>query len=88
MVPIAEKEGMPFVLPSRESMTDQTYPFRQAIYLYFDKSPNSALPDAVQEFLAFVRTRDGEETLIKAGWFPLPPTEAQSKVVALRVPIE
>lgn len=88
MVPIAEKDGMPFVLPSRESMADQTYPFRHAIYLYFDKSLNSPLPDAVQEFLAFVTMRDGEETLIKAGWFPLPPTEAQSRAVALRAPVE
>lgn len=87
MVPIAEKEGMPFVLPSRESMADQTYPLRHVVYLYFDKSPHSVLPDAVREFLAFVTMRDGEETLIKAGWFPLPPTAAQSRTVALLDPI-
>lgn len=83
VVPIAEKEGMPFVFPSRETLEDQTYPLGHEIYLYLDKSPKSVVPEAVQEFLRFLMTREGEEATIKAGLFPLPPSQAPNKAMAL-----
>jgi len=85
-VPIAEKEGMPFVSPSRESVIDQTYPLRHALYVYFDKSPKTTLPEVVQEFLAFVMSRQGEETMMKAGLFPLPANQAENRAIAFGVP--
>lgn len=85
-VPIAEKEGMPFVSPSRETVIDQTYPLRHGLYLHFDKSPKTSLPEAVQEFLTFIMSREGEETMMKAGLFPLPPTQAERRAVAFGVP--
>lgn len=84
-IPIAEKEGMPFVLPSRESVADQTYPLQHALCLYFDKPATSPLPDAVQEFLTFMMSREGEDVLLKAGLFPLPPTHAESRAIALGI---
>ncbi len=87
-LPIAEKDGMPFVSPSKETVADQTYPLRHALYLYFDKSPKTPLPEAVQEFFTFIRTREGEETIIKAGWFPLSPAQAQNGAIALGSPPE
>lgn len=84
-VPIAEKEGMPFVLPTRETVTDQTYPLQHALYLYFDKPATAPLPDAVQEFLAFVMSREGEDAVLKAGLYPLPPTHAESRAIALGI---
>ena len=85
-LPIAERDSMPFVFPSRETVADETYPLRHALYLYFDKSPDTPLPEAVQEFLTFIMTREGEEALIKAGWFPLPPTQVQNRAIASGVP--
>lgn len=84
-VPIAEKEGMPFVLPTRETVTDQTYPLQHALYLYFDKPATAPLPDAVQEFLTFVMSQEGEGAMLKAGLFPLPPTQAENRAIALGV---
>lgn len=81
-VPIAEKDGMPFVSPSHETVADQTYPLQHALYLYFDKNPKSAMPEAVQEFLSFVMSREGEEAIVKARMFPLPPSQARSRAVA------
>lgn len=81
-VPIAEKEGMPFVSPSRETVVDQTYPLRHTLYLHLDKSPKTPLPEAVQEFLTFILSREGEEIMTKAGLFPVPPTQAEKRAVA------
>jgi len=82
-VPIAEKEGMPFVLPTRETVADQTYPLQHALLLYFDKAATAPLPDAVQEFLTFLMSREGEDAMLKAGFFPVPPTQAESRAIAL-----
>lgn len=87
VVPIAEKEGMPFVLPTRETVADQTYPLQHALHLYFDRAATAPLPDAVQEFLSFVMSREGEEAMLKAGLFPLPSAQAESRAVALGVSI-
>jgi len=85
-VPLAEKEGMPYVLPSAESVMDQSYPLRRFLYLYVDKSPNAALPALVEEFLAFINSREGQQTVIKAGFYPLPVKQVQQSLAALTVP--
>lgn len=87
-VPIAEKEGMPFVSPSRETVVDLTYPLRQALYLYFDKSPQTPLPEAVQEFLTFIRSQEGEATVAKTGLFPVALTQAENRTLALGLSTE
>ena len=84
-VPIAEKSGMPFVIPNPEAVADQTYPLRQVLHLYIDKLPGTSLPDAVKEFLAFVMSHEGEATILKAGLFPLSPTQAEIRAMALDV---
>jgi phosphate transport system substrate-binding protein len=84
-VPIAEKDGMPFVSPSPETVADQTYPLHRILYLYLDKSPKEPLSDAVQEFLNFILSRNTEQTVIKAGLFPLPHSQAQNRSPALSV---
>ncbi len=81
-VPIAEKDGMPFILPTQESVADQTYPLQHTLYLYFDKAATTPLPDAVHEFLTFVMSREGEDTMLKAGLFPLPPAQAVNRAIA------
>lgn len=85
-VPIAEKDGMPFVEPTHETVADQTYPLRHTLYLYFDKAPTASLPDAVQEFLTFLISREGEDVLLKAGLFPLPSAQAESRAIAFGGP--
>ena len=82
-VPIAEKEGVPYVSPSRETVADQTYPLQHVLYLYFDKSPKTPLPDAVQEFLTFILSQEGEAIVKKAGFFPVPLAQVQNSVIAL-----
>jgi phosphate transport system substrate-binding protein len=74
---------MPFVSPSHETVVDQTYPLQHALYLYFDKSPKTPLPDAVQEFLTFIMSQEGEATVMKAGLFPLPTAQAENRAIAL-----
>jgi phosphate transport system substrate-binding protein len=83
IVPLAEAAGMPFVTPSPSTIADQTYPLRRVLYLYVDKSPKTPLPPAVQEFLTFILSQEGQETVVRAGFFPLPSAQASQSAVAL-----
>lgn len=83
VVPLAEELGMPYVTPSLATVTDQTYPLRRVLYLYLDQSPQSPLPAAVQEFLAFLMSHEGREAVVKAGFFPLLSPRFTKPVVAL-----
>ncbi|HEY7129216.1 MAG TPA: PstS family phosphate ABC transporter substrate-binding protein [Nitrospira sp.] len=82
ILPLAEAPGMPFVTPSATTITDQTYPLRRVLYLYLDKDPKSPLPEVVKEFLTFIMSQEGQEAVIKAGFFPLPASQVAKNVLA------
>ena len=84
IVPLAEIEGMPWITPSAATVADQTYPLRRLLYLYFDKEPDASLPPAIQEFLTFVKSREGQEAVVRAGFYPLPMDQVEKLAVALR----
>jgi phosphate transport system substrate-binding protein len=83
MVPLAENQGMPFISPSSATVADQTYPLRRILYVYLDKSPKSSLPPAAQEFLTFMTSREGQEAVVRAGFFPLPVNQVTKNFVSL-----
>lgn len=86
MIPLAEASGMPYVMPSSSTVADQTYPLRRVLYLYVNKSPKEPLPAAAQEFLTFITSYEGQEAVMKAGFFPLPPAQASKSAVARGLP--
>ena len=84
ILPLAEAAGMPFITPSSATVANQTYPLRRVLYLYIDKNPKAPLPPAVKEFLTFVMSQEGQEAVIKAGFFPLPMNQVTKEAVALK----
>ncbi len=85
VVPLAEAPGMPFVTPSSTTVADQTYPLRRVLYLYINKLPQVPLPAAAQEFLAFIMSYEGQEAVLKAGFFPLSSERAAKSPIALEL---
>jgi phosphate transport system substrate-binding protein len=83
MVPLAEAQGTPYIMPSASTVADQTYPLRRVLYLYVNQSPKESLPPAAHEFLMFITSYEGQEAVKKAGFFPLPPAQATQTAVAL-----
>ena len=65
------------------TVADQSYPLRRLLYLYLDKEPGTPLSPAVQEFLAFVKSREGQESVVRAGFYPLPMDQVEKLSVAL-----
>lgn len=87
VVPLAESNGVPFVQPTAESVSNQTYPLRRVLYLYVDKAPKASFSPAAQEFLTFINSREGQEAVVKAGFFPLPAALVEKSTVALKNPV-
>ena len=76
---------MPFVTASSATVADQTYPLHRILYVYLDKSPKSMLPPAAQEFLMFITSREGQEAVVRAGFFPLPMNQVTKSFLSLDV---
>ena len=74
-VPIAAQPEGPALLPSVETVTSGDYPLGRSLYLYVKKSPKEKLDPVVEEFLAFVNSRQGQETVARANFYPLTATQ-------------
>lgn len=72
MVPLAKKEGEPFIEPTPENAISGTYPLTRYLYVYVNKKPNAPLPSLESEFMKMVLSKAGQEVVIKDGYIPLP----------------
>ncbi|MBI3603618.1 MAG: phosphate ABC transporter substrate-binding protein [Nitrospirae bacterium] len=83
LVPLAEKSGMPAVAPSLPSVMDGSYPLRRFLYFFISKAPQTPFSPVAREFLAFANSRDGQEAVIRAGFYPLPLKQAEQNLAIL-----
>ena len=82
-IPLAEGEGKPFVEPTARTVMDGSYPLRRLLYLYVDKSGDAPLSSVAEEFLSFLKSRDGQEAVMKVGFYPLSQGQLDRAVTAL-----
>jgi phosphate transport system substrate-binding protein len=71
-VPLAKKEGQPFVAASTENALSGKYPLARFLYIYVNKHPNKPLAPLEREFIKMVMSRIGQEVVVKDGYIPLP----------------
>lgn len=72
-VALAAHDGGPYVLPSRESFQDRTYPLVRSVFIYLNRAPGTALDPKLKEFLGYVLSREGQEIVARNGnYLPLP----------------
>jgi len=80
MIPIAAREGQPFVMPTLSTVQDQTYPLHLETWAYADQLPGQPLDPQIKEFLRFVLSREGQEIIQADGkWLPLTPAAAAAE---------
>jgi phosphate transport system substrate-binding protein len=70
-LPLASKEGKPFVEPTFENASGGKYPLARFLFVYVNKTPGKPLSPLVQEFLKYVYSMEGQKVVIKDGYFPL-----------------
>lgn len=71
IVPISPKAGDAPVAPTPETAADGSYPLTRPLYLYARKNPNGELEPDIAEFLRYINSREGQETITRAGVYPL-----------------
>ncbi len=84
-LPLAHKDGAPFVEPDAKHAIDGTYPLARVLYVYVNKRPNQPLPPLEREFVKLVLSKQGQEVVVKDGFVPLPATLAAKALADLGI---
>jgi phosphate transport system substrate-binding protein len=58
--------------PTLENALSGDYPLARFLYIYVNKKPNEPLDKLTAEFIKFVLAKEGQEVVVKDGYFPLP----------------
>lgn len=69
---IAEKGGQTAVQPTYDNCMNGTYPLARYLVIYVNKKPGEPLDTLTKEFLKYIVSRDGQETVVKDGYYPIP----------------
>jgi phosphate transport system substrate-binding protein len=74
VLPIADKEGAPFVAPTVENVYSHAYPLSRFVYIFVNRPPGKPLEPKVKEFLELVLSREGQDVVAREGvYIPLTP---------------
>jgi phosphate transport system substrate-binding protein len=71
------------VEPSYENCVNGEYPLARFLYVYINKKPDAPLDALTSEFLKFVISKEGQEVVVKDGYFPLPKTAVDETLEAI-----
>ncbi len=85
VVPLAEKAGEPFIMPTVPSVYNHTYPLSRFVYIFVNRPPGQPLEPKVREFLKLVLSRQGQEVVAQEGVFmPLTPEVVREELAKLQ----
>jgi len=79
-VPVAEKEGGKCVEATAENSYSGSYPLARFLFVYVNRAPGKPLDPLMREFVRFMFTKEGQEAVIKDGYFPVPNSIAKEEL--------
>jgi phosphate transport system substrate-binding protein len=82
-VPVGAKPGQ-CVDDSPENVISGKYPLARFLYVYVNKAPNKPLDPMVREYLKYVLSQQGQQTVVKDGFIPLPAKIVQEELAKLQ----
>ena len=82
-LPLAARQGDKCHPATPEEAYAGTYPLARFLYVYVNRAPGKPLDPLVGEFLKLVLSRDGQEVVVKDGYFPLPSKIEQEELAKL-----
>ena len=71
---LARDDGGPYFAPTERNMQSRGYPLTRNVFFYVNRPPGKALDPKLREFLLFVLSQEGQDTLAHNG-LHLPLTE-------------
>ncbi len=79
-VPLAAKEGGKCFEAVPENAYAGTYPLSRFLFVYVNKAPGKSLDPLMREFVKFMFTREGQDAVIKDGYYPVPNSLAKEEL--------
>src|SRR5262245_3491697 len=80
---LADTAGGATPEPSLEKALSGAYPLARFLYIYVNKKPNAPMDNLVHEFIKFVAAKEGQEIVVKDGYYPLPAVLATETLKSL-----
>lgn len=82
-LPLGEADGQ-FFEPNVENCLSGDYPLARFLYVYINKKPGEPLDKLTAEFLKFVVSKEGQDVVVKDGYYPIPQAVADETLEALK----
>ncbi|HEX8294852.1 MAG TPA: phosphate ABC transporter substrate-binding protein [Chthoniobacteraceae bacterium] len=82
-LPLAAKEGGKFIEANYENCLSGDYPMARFLYVYINKKPGAPADKLVQEFVKYIQSKEGQQVVVKDGYFPLPGTVTGEEITKI-----
>jgi phosphate transport system substrate-binding protein len=79
-VPLAEKAGAACVEATADNAYAGKYPLARFLFVYINHAPGKSLDPLTREFVKLVASKQGQEVVIKDGFFPIPNSIAREEL--------
>ncbi|MGH7398475.1 MAG: PstS family phosphate ABC transporter substrate-binding protein [Candidatus Rokuibacteriota bacterium] len=83
-VPLATKAGAKCYEADPENSYAGTYPLSRFLFVYVNRAPGKALDPLTREFVKLVLSKEGQEVVIKDGYFPIPAAIAKEELAKVQ----
>lgn len=81
---IAAKKGSPYYGTEASEVYSGHYPLSRFLYVYVNKAPNKPLDPMVREYVKFILSQEGQQTVVKDGFLPLTAKTVQEELAKLQ----
>ncbi|PYO57080.1 MAG: phosphate-binding protein [Candidatus Rokuibacteriota bacterium] len=79
-VPLSEKDAGKCVEATADNAYSGAYPLARFLYVYINKAPGKPLDPLTREFVKLIVSKQGQEGVIKDGYFPIPASIAKEEL--------
>jgi phosphate transport system substrate-binding protein len=79
-VPLTDKDGGTCVEATAENAYSGAYPLARFLYVYVNRAPGKPLDPLVREFARLMLSRQGQEAVVKDGYYPIPASVAKEEL--------
>jgi phosphate transport system substrate-binding protein len=87
-VPLAPAEGDPFVEANADHAYTGEYPLARFLYVYINHEPSQALDPLRREFIRYIFSKQGQQDVIKDGYYPVSAELAREALKSLGIEVK
>jgi phosphate transport system substrate-binding protein len=84
-VPLAMKKGQTCYDAEAKNAYSGDYPLARFLYIYLNKNPNQALDPLRAQFIKYVFSKQGQQVVVKDGFYPVSSEIAEKDMGALGI---